>query len=314
MKFFLNVFILILLIGLSDQVIGRILRHYYFKQLSGLYYRTTFAIDSTTADILIFGSSRANHHYVPEIFEDSLNLSFYNLGREGNFLLYNYAVFKSLVKRYTPKIVLFDVNIDELNYEKASYDRLSSLLPYYRDHPEIRNVIELKSPYEKLKLVSEIYPFNSSLITIVIGNTEINKTRKKDREGYVPLMGYLGDTIKSKIEIRSELPDTNKVNAILEIIQYCNMHKIQLIFIQSPIFAKVKKTKSTDLAEHLFKQNKVPFWDYLNDPFFLHNPDYFQDKDHLNDLGATCFSKLIVKRLEEYLTVKSVINVDLNYN
>ena len=41
-------------------------------------------MELTKADLLVFGSSRANHHYVPEVFEDSLKLTFYNTGKDGS--------------------------------------------------------------------------------------------------------------------------------------------------------------------------------------------------------------------------------------
>jgi hypothetical protein len=283
-------------------VIGRILKYYYFRQKSGLFYRTTYAIDSTTADILVFGSSRANHHYVPEIFEDSLYLSFYNSGREGNFLLYNYAIFKAVVKRYTPKIVLFDINPNELYYEKESYERLSSLLPYYKGHPEIRSIVELKGPLEKYKLVSEIYPYNSSLLTIAIGNAELNIARKNDRQGYVPLSGNLIDTILHRIEPVGSILDTNKVNAVSDIIQYCNSHYIRLIFIQSPIFGIIGTTISTQYFEKLNNENKTAFCDFTKDREFLRNPGFFQDQFHLNDAGANYFSKKLIHKIEDLQT------------
>ena len=96
-RFFLKFLLIVALILICDQGIGTILKFFYFRQESGDGYRTTYAIDSTIADILIFGSSRANHSYVPEIFEDKLHYTFYNTGRDGNFILYNYAIFKAII-------------------------------------------------------------------------------------------------------------------------------------------------------------------------------------------------------------------------
>jgi hypothetical protein len=298
----------LLLIGILDQAIGRILKKYYFKQESGLYYRTTYAIDSTKADIVIFGSSRANHHYVPEVFEDNLNLSFYNCGREGNFLLFNYGVFKAIIKRYNPKIIIFDINYNDLYYNRGEYERLFSLMPYYKDHPEIRNIIDLKSPYEKYKLVSEIYPFNSSLLTIVIGNMGKNKTRKNDRQGYVPLVGKLNDTVVHKIEPNKGIIDSNKVNSINDIVNYCSKNNICLIFVQSPIYAKVENTVSNEFFEQSDKKGRELYISFSNLPEFFAHPEYFKDQDHLNDQGATYFSKILVNRISKLLEERKTQN------
>lgn len=297
LKFLLNLLIITGMIVIADQVVGGILQHYYFNQKSGLYYRTTYSIDSTNADVLVFGSSRANHHYVPQIFEDSLKMSFYNTGRDGNYILFNYAVFKAIVKRYTPKIVIFDINPGELNYDIDSYDRLSALLPYYKSHTEIREIIELKSPYEKYKLISAIYPYNSSLLTIATGNSEQNKTRKADIKGYVPLWNTIKDTILHSLEILDVPFDNVKINAVEQITDYCKKHKIRLIFVQSPIYCKISQTHGIEFFEKLNRDNHAIFWDFINYPDFLENPGMFQDAEHLNNSGATYFSRLVVNKI-----------------
>ena len=276
------------------------MRYYYFKQISGLYYRTTYAIDSTKADILVFGSSRANHHYVPEIFEDSLQMSFYNTGRDGNFLLFNYAVFKSTLSRYTPKIILFDVNTNELIKNEDDYDRLSSLLPYYKNHPEIRDIVNLRSPYEKTKLVSSIYPFNSMFLTIVIGNLELNKERKADRKGYLPLHDTLLTSVSLKYREGSKgVSDTIKIKALKEIIQICKEREIHLYFVNSPAYYKEGLADNLKEIECTFEKEKAVYWSYSKDTLFIENPEYFQDIAHLNDNGAKVFTKLLVKRIKD---------------
>ena len=53
--FFLKLLILAGIVFLLDFSIGNLLRHFYFKQQSGLQYRTTYAFEKTSEDILIFG-------------------------------------------------------------------------------------------------------------------------------------------------------------------------------------------------------------------------------------------------------------------
>ena len=98
--FFLKGLCFLLILFILDFSIGNILRYLYFNQNAGLLYRTTYSLDSTNADFLIFGSSTANHHYDPYIFEKRLNMSVYNTGRDANTIFYNYAVFQSILKRY----------------------------------------------------------------------------------------------------------------------------------------------------------------------------------------------------------------------
>jgi len=292
-KFAFNIFSLLIILIFFDQTGGAVLRHFYFKQKSGSAYRTTYSVDSTTADILVFGSSRANHHYVPEIFEDSLKMSFYNTGRDGNFLIYNYAIFKLILKRYMPKLIIFEISPDDLFYDHDSYDRLSSLLPYYRNFPEIRPIVELKSPYEKIKLFSALYPYNSSLLTIGISNLELNKQRKSDDKGYVPLFNNIKNTQLIDFEKKDELLDSLKLKIINDIAQICKKNNIKLYFVQSPIYARVKNSEATEIISETALKYDSFFINFSNDPIFLNNPMLFQDIGHLNNNGAIVFSKLI---------------------
>jgi hypothetical protein len=306
LKFSLNLIILISLFGISDQLIGRLMKCYYFKQESGILYQTTYAIDSTTADILVFGSSRANHHYVPQIFEEKLGLSFYNSGRDGNYLLYNYPIFKSIVSRYTPKVLIFDINPREFFYEKTSYERLSSLLPYYKTHPEIRKTVELRSPFERFKMLSQIYPYNSNLLTITVGNLEINRSRIKEVKGYVPLLDSIIDTTLFRMKSEEGILDSNKIFAIKDITKYCITKNILLILVESPTFGRLQKTTSTLFIENLVQENKIAFWDFSNYADFITKPGFFRDRVHLNDSGARYFSSIVADSIRPLILPKRI--------
>ena len=75
---FSRIVIALAVLFLCDRGIGYLMKYLYFNQQSGDGYLITYAIDSTQADVLILGSSRAKHSYDPEIFEDSAALSCFN--------------------------------------------------------------------------------------------------------------------------------------------------------------------------------------------------------------------------------------------
>lgn len=299
--FVTNVLVLLFIVLVMDRLVGSILRHFYFSQTSGAAYRTTYSMDSTKADIIVFGSSRANHHYVPEVFEDNLNLTFYNTGRDGNFIFYNFAVFKAIIKRHNPKIVIFDVNPNELIYSMEAYDRLSSLLPYYNDHNEIRDIIELRSPYEKLKLLSAIYPFNSNLFSIGAGNLKFNKSRNRDRKGYIPLYGHTRDSVSYSLNSNNYRIDMEKVRVVEDIAYKCKENDIELLFIVSPMFVRPSQTVSDSIFRTKAGVFKAHYLNFICDSVFESNPRFFVDRNHLNDEGATKFSQKVadyIKRVK----------------
>ncbi len=297
-KFFVRLFILVVIFFVIDFAIGKTLKHFYFKQSSGYQYRLTYVIDRAKEEALVFGSSRANHHYVPAVFQDSLKLPFYNAGVDGQFILFEGALVRCVLSRYSPKYVVLDFNADEFVYSERSYDMLADLLPYYPEHyNELNSIIDLKSKYEKVKLLSKMYPFNSVVLTIMMGNLESNKKRKEDDRGYVPLTGRIDYNVKPSV-IKEGNIDSNKINAFKDLISRCKNSGVKVFVVVSPYFEAVEQS-SINLGSQIANEMNVPFWDYSNDTSFIRRKELFKDVIHLNDSGAIIFSQKVVQRINE---------------
>lgn len=300
--FLLKLLVFLSIIFLLDFSIGSILKYWYYEQDSGLLYRATYAIDSTRAEILIFGSSTANHHYSPGSFENRTHLSFYNTGRDGNTIFYNYSILQGVLRRYSPKIVILDLNRGEFKVNPESYDRISSLLPYYNNHPKIRSIIQLKSPYEKYKLLSKIYPFNSMLFTIAVGTTEYNKSREyiNDKKGYVPLNRVWKREITTDASTIKYGLDSNKTDIFKFFITDCMNSNVKLYIFISPTFKNyTHEDPSIEVAQKIANESNIPFYNFSGDTSFLNHIGLFADVLHLNDKGAKIYSNRVVDKIQE---------------
>lgn len=301
-KFVIHGILGLLLVFFFDLGIGRVLEYYYFKQESGFQHRTTISMDETNADILVFGSSRANHHYNPDVFINSLNKTFYNTGRDGNFIFYQTAVLKSILRRYKPKLILYDFS-GKFSYVQEDYDRLSSLLPYYRKHREIRDIVNLRSSFEPLKNLSSIYPYNSTLANIVIGNSNLGKKGKK---GYVSLMGEWNEPLNEHKSIDKYEVDENKLAIFNEFLDLCKQNDIPLLVFVSPVFYTYDKDYSITLCKQICNEKNIPFYDFTKDERFLKSPQLFDDKEHLNDSGAKLYSKITLNIIRQQLNMSNL--------
>lgn len=288
---------LLLLFGL-DFVIGSALHYFYFKQTSGLEAGTIYAINKAEEDLLIFGSSRATHHYVSEIFSAQLKLSTYNAGREGNFILYHNAVFQSIVKRHKPKVVILDILNKEFDVSGDSYDRLSNLMPFYSSHKIIRPIINLRGPFEPIKNLSFMYPYNSKIQSIVVGNLAFNKLRKQDFNGYIPLTRVIE---REPVQIQADTSykvDSLKIAAFIAIIDTCKNNNIRLFIVCSPYYDQLKGVDlSVSLARNIAFEKGITFWNFNTMAEIVGKPEYFDDKAHLNDKGARVYSKFIADKI-----------------
>jgi hypothetical protein len=285
-----------------DYSIGNLLRYFYFKQDSGLLYRTTYALDSTKADILIFGSSTANHHYIPALFTQGLHMSCYNTGRDGNNILYSYAILQGVLRRHPPKMIILDIYNREFRQGQDTYDRITSLLPYYEKHPEIRPIIQLKSSYEKYKFLSKIYPFNSLVFTIAVGNADFNKKRESinDQNGYIPMWGTWQKQLSFDTSYPSYNLDNIKINVLKSFISDCQNSNIKLYLATSPKFIKYKYHDPTiEVVKTIAAQYNIPFYNFTNDSIFLNHRNFYSNRDHLNESGAEIFTNQIISRIKD---------------
>lgn len=296
----LKIIVFIILIVLLDQGAGMILRKLYFSQKTGPDYALNYSFQDCKADILIFGASQAQHNYDSRIISKSLNMSCYNAGQDGGHsIIMQYAQIKAITKRYSPKIILLDFYPNSIVRYPGDYDRLSILLPYYSVYPDLRPLIQLRGPYEKIKLLSAIYPFNSNVINIIRFNTSTRAARKRDFEGYIPLPGTImnDDVLKQKaVNVLQSDVDSNMVSALKNIISLCKEKNISLIIVSSPIFPtqderKLSSTRSAKLSLTIMSRENIKYHDCTFDPIFAGRKDLFKDKFHLNEKGATIFSE-----------------------
>lgn len=303
----LGIFFLVLY--LLDFSIGSFLRKIYFQQDSGYLFRTTYSLDSTKAELLIFGSSTANHHYDPSLFENRLQMSAYNTGRDGGSFFYVYSILHAVLKRYSPKIVILDFNVGELLKDQGSTDRISFLLPYFKNHPEIRSVILLKSPYEKYKLQSKIYPFNSLMFTSAIRNANLNENSKRDHgseSGYIPIervsdkpITYVDDPVIHEL-------DSNKISLFKDFVRECTTAGVKLYVVVSPSLVDYKyEDPSINLAKEVTHNFDVSFYNFSK--LFRNSHNLFADNLHLNDSGAHVFSNKLIDTILKTIAIRSPV-------
>jgi hypothetical protein len=310
----IKILIFIVLVISADAVAGYILRKLYFTQSSGQNRSLTYILSECTDDILILGNSRAQHHYDPRVIGRKLNMSCFNAGQDGGHsILLPYSQLKVLTKRYSPRIVILEFFTEGIIRYNGDYDRLSILLPYYRDYPEVRPLVILRSPYEKVKLLSSVYPFNSNILNIIRFNINVLAKYKQDFDGYIPRMGKVTDEmLKAEAETTGEsVIDPNKVKALEEIIRICREKNINLFIATAPVFhypgdKKMTPSPASRLSMEIMERNHVNYLDFTYDPAFIGHRELFFDIRHLNDEGSRIFSEMLADTIKQRL--ESAIN------
>lgn len=305
--FALNAFRVLLLLFVFDYATGAFMERLYLKQRSGKYYRITHSIEETRADVLIFGSSHAIRHVVPDRISETLGMSCYNSGVQGKGILFTSALQSLILERYTPRMMILVIDADMLYESEVQYDRLGDLLPYYKTH---RSVLEpfvaLKSRFEKVKLLSRTYPYNSTIVHIA----RYWIAPQKDYNGYRPLYGNMPPSLIERFSAPAPEPlrrpvqkkrlDDTFVAALNDFIEKARGAGAGIAFVISPMYltADLGANESYARITEIAADHAVPIFDYSSDPRFLGRHSLFRDEGHLNNEGALLFSSLAAGELK----------------
>jgi hypothetical protein len=286
----IKIFSFVLFIVLADKFTGKILENLYQNSTDLTISKIRYTFYHTNEDILIFGSSRAQHHYVPDTISNATGYSTYNCGLGGQFLTFSLIQISETLKRYSPQLIILDLYPDML-LQKHFDQKLRILGPYYQNDTLIRRILNQSSGFERLKYASSIYPYNSILYPLLLSLVYSPDVSIK---GYIPIFGTIDTSLSVTQEtgIIREIAEQQMVN-LFNIISICKENRVPLWILISPIYKTTKEDlKIIQDIRILAKQNYVHFIDFTENQLFSDNK-LFKDNLHLNDNGANKYSRLV---------------------
>ena len=304
-KVLIGVVTFCLLLVVVDWTVGAWNEKMYYQSKFGIYRRQIYCLTESQEDLMFLGSSRAAHHYVPQVFEDSLGMSCYNAGSDGMCIYYHYGILASRIQRgCPPKMVVLEVISTDAEVSQGATFSLDAALdryaPHYGEFAEIDSLFAFNGWKEQMKLMSKAYKYNSKLVQTI----KCNYIPWPEDRGYEALTGVMeienGGMIADILSPTSDIPniEERKLVYIQKFIDDCKANNIKLVMCYSPYYGH-NIPKSILIIEELAEKNDVDFLNYGNDMRFQ-NPKYFQDASHLNDIGAKEYSKAISCILKKF--------------
>lgn len=292
-KFLLSILIFIIFLIFVDYIFGLVFSNLLNKQLDGRFFKISYSLDKSNEDIIIIGSSRAETNYNPAIFNQKLGMSCWNSGRGGQGIPYFNIIVHETLKRYSPKIII--LNMDPTGLEGSiDYDRASILKPFIKNHESIYEFLKDKNCFEKYKLMSNIYLYNSMMFYFIRPYLMKNVDGRSSERGWKPLEGTISESIIAhgqNINVGSYLNKT-KTEYLNQIIKEANNKNVKLIIAISPNYLpQLQETETIKFLKKLETQKKIKLFDFTQDKLFVKNNDFFHDLDHMNKIGANEYSK-----------------------
>jgi hypothetical protein len=246
-------------------------------------------------DIVIIGSSRAQHHYIPELITKKTGLSCYNIGRDGMRMLYYETIFNAMLDYHKPKIIILDLTFGDLG-DEANDKALTAaaVLPFLNENKALEDQIHKnnKPEYYKGKL-SVLYRVNSLPLSVLQHHLGFGS---KTYSGYKPLYG--GDLKISKMSFwnnKDYKEPKDKLKAFENIVKISKAKNIKLYVVISPAL-EIPVFNAERSANRILSKFGLKSYSYAQ-LFNIKQRDFFHDPGHLNNIGAEIFTDRLISDL-----------------
>lgn len=295
-RFVVRILIFFLIIAVIDVIFGIASRYLNSHSKGGDTYNHYFIANEMTDSVLIFGSSRAIHHYNPAILEDSLHTSVYNCGLDGQGIMFNYGRLLTIVNRYNPKMIIYDVTPKFDMFPDDYYRYLKPLRKWY-DVPGVDEIFYDVNHLEKLKMRSNLYRYNDIFIQMLSDN--VKPMQSISYKGFKPIDDQMVNDVTSKKDMSVDVAPL-KMKYLQKFIDLCKEKNIKLIFSFSPSY-KGETSPSYQFFDSIASANDIPVIDFTSNRELNYDISNFSDGAHLNLTGADRFTRMFVSKLKEKL-------------
>lgn len=304
-RFCIAVLIILISVAIVDSAIGKVM-DWMLPKISnqGDTGKTYFSLYDVESPIVIVGSSRASHHYVTQIIEDTLGMSAYNVARDGCFFSYNCCVVNSILDRYSPELIIWENGTDYLF--NGFDDPLENLYPYYKRNKWVTSAIQEELPWtEYVRLCSRIYQYNSVMHRILMRYLRRSSFYDETEKGYMPLQPK---SLRKALELKpiacnyTELSRT-KVERFRATLSRAQEKGVKVVVVDSPMYrlCDVNNESAVEMRK-ICKMYGTLFLNNSQLPEFINHPEYFNDATHMNSIGSISYTKYVLRQIKEYLS------------
>jgi hypothetical protein len=277
--FILTVFVATILDGLYTYI--------FMQSRNRGKMETVFNSKAQKYDVVILGSSRANNHFVAQMFEDK-GLKTFNYGMSGAHLFEASLMLKLMIERkYKIKNVILEADLN-LSSDHRAEGSSALFLPFIHNSEVIKDHFKNESDFNELYYIPFYrYVKNESKI----GSRETfftavhKKTNTLENLGYRPLEKHKNGNMKNNIVNLNPLPHNKYYEEIKNI---CKKNNINFIAVMTPMCENVVGMDYFDKVKKVYPE----IYNYEN--VVLENK-YFSSCGHMTDEGAKLFTDRIIK-------------------
>ena len=241
-------------------------------------------------DVIIMGTSRANNHFVTELFEKE-GLKAFNYGISGAHLFETSLLLKLMVaNKYEIKNLVLEADLSICN-EKRDEGTTARFMPYIHCNEIIKKHYENEADFYQIYYLPffRYIKFDNKIgFREVYDVTAKKTTNTLHNKGYYPLISHKKGNMKN--DISSLKPIRNKYYE--EIKQICKQNNIKLTVVMTPMCENTKGLEYFNKVQQLYPE-------IHNFENVVTDDKYFASCGHLNDEGARIYTNRIIKEFFE---------------
>ncbi|GIZ07489.1 hypothetical protein [Flavobacterium sp. UMI-01] len=238
-------------------------------------------------DVVIIGSSRANNHFVSQLFEEK-GLKTFNFGMSGGHLFEADLLLKLMLERkYKIKNLILEADLNLSNKHRAE-GISSKFLPYLHTSEVVKNHFLKEEDFKELYYIPfyRYIKFDSQ-----IGFREMFFNLIEKKTNHLFHSGYHALAVGKKGNMKNNLTNLKPLvhNKYYESIkQLCIQNNINFIPVMTPMCENTQGINYFDKVKKAYPE----IYNYEN---VVVEDRYFSSCGHMNDAGARLFTARIIK-------------------
>ena len=241
-------------------------------------------------DVVIMGTSRANNHFVTELFEKQ-GLTAFNYGISGAHLFETSLLLKLMMaNKCEIKNLVLEADLSICN-EKRDEGTTARFMPYIHCNEIIKKHYKNEADFYQIYYLPfyRYIKFDNKIgFREVYDVTAKKTTNTLHNKGYYPLISHKKGNMKNDISSLKVI--RNKYYE--EIKQICKQNNIKLTVVMTPMCENTKGLEYFNKVQQLYPE-------IHNFENVVTDDKYFASCGHLNDEGARIYTNRIIKEFFE---------------
>mgnify|MGYP006166390339 FL=1 len=264
----------------------------YSKSIKRNKIENVINSESKKYDVIMLGSSRANNHFVPQLFIEK-GFKAYNYGMSGARLQESALMLQLMIdKGYSFKNIILEIDLN-INSEGHSEGTRARFMPFLKSHSTVSNYYKAIIPEFNSLYYLPFYRYIQYDSQIGFREMFFSAIQKPSasilNEGFYALQG---EGKNMKYDLTKYAPKKNKDYEFIK--EICKNNSINLIVVSTPMCSNV-------IGIDYFDDIKKIYPEVHNYENSITDDKYFSSCGHMNEAGARVFTAKII---EDFFSTK----------